>query len=541
MTLFHQFHTEAQRRGYSGLAAREVARLAVVRHQRRRPAAAAPLPARTPVRDSVRSRGQEPTILASLIGPFRRYARERGFRLTDAVLTQALETALRRRELARAERRILPVARYAAPGTVPLKPAHPASANFGIPDNVLDHYDDQFRQKLQPLIAQAPTPEARAHLQAMHDRGGFIHTRESRSFSGHLLSKIAKHGVHYEHDPASVLHDLASNVLSSTNRYGKPQKTPFDIALGSPDPQHLQKMIHTFTNARVGNILRGDIPSLRKDYQPGRTRRPLPIVQGDERGGMPGEHLAAGEAPSLSAGPRGKPSLKALHGQFGRAYPLLPDQADAFADRLEEHGERSGKPLAKVFRSLATGENAGSLERKYGKSRFWRMRAAMDAAYLEHTGMPVAEARKAIRSHIDRQVRPLRKNLSPEQLDQRDREHLTRVLTRMHRGVPVIAAKLRDKLDALGNSPPRDPISPHPDRFYEVLHDLADEGAVELSHGPQGGLRVAPAKQGKAAVKYARNKPKTSRQPDELEDLCRDMAYADYQREHPGEVEAALL
>jgi hypothetical protein len=31
MTLFHQFHTEAQRRGYSGLAAKEVARLAVAR------------------------------------------------------------------------------------------------------------------------------------------------------------------------------------------------------------------------------------------------------------------------------------------------------------------------------------------------------------------------------------------------------------------------------------------------------------------------------------------------------------------------------
>ena len=41
MNLFNHFHAEAQRRGYSGAAATEVARLAVVRYRRRRPAAAA--------------------------------------------------------------------------------------------------------------------------------------------------------------------------------------------------------------------------------------------------------------------------------------------------------------------------------------------------------------------------------------------------------------------------------------------------------------------------------------------------------------------
>jgi hypothetical protein len=174
--------------------------------------------------------------------------------------------------------------------------------------------------------------------------------------------------------------------------------------------------------------------------------------------------------------------------------------ADSFAAKLEQRGREIGLPLAEFHDALAEtqgrGKGRAELERTHGKRHYLALRKALDQIYEEHPGLHPRDARKAIRNNVLAKSVPRRENISPEEQDERDRGDTLRVLARMHRGVPVLAAKLRDKLHALGDKPPRDPLSPHSDRFHEVLHALAAEGKAELTCGPQGGLRVSPKMEG---------------------------------------------
>jgi len=330
-----------------------------------------------------------------------------------------------------------------------------------IDPHVLDSYERAFQQQLEGLIGRTRDPALRQEFERM--RGCPIQDRSGRCsrFIDYVLGALIRHGISQQYDLEDALQRIVFWMLSPVGERGLPRNSlfdfdenrPYDLRLGNP----LQAIFRRYLSNAVTTVGMGKIPALRRVQYPNR----LSINYG-----------RAGNDPAY-----GTVSAEEIPNRVQNYdHEMLNDLLDLLRRR-----STPTMPLADLFLSILQGEGTRVQRSRFGHSTADTGRKIIVEIihqYAQQThNWSLLHLLDRIQNPDARQQPPAPESPEPElPPDERDYRSVVDVLEKNGRSVSMaVLGKARRRWM---ERPPRDPNSSYPNRLYDVLARMVEDGVL---------------------------------------------------------------
>jgi hypothetical protein len=327
---------------------------------------------------------------------------------------------------------------------------------------VLDSYEQAFQHGLEALIQRTRDPELRQTFEGM--RRCPVQGRDGRCnrFTDYILGALMRSGCHHQYDIEDSLQRICFRMLSPVGESGKSRRTifdfdesrPFDLRLGNP----IAVLFKVYLANEIRNILGGRIPALRTRQKTGT----LSIGYGKDTGEVSPDEI-----------PERMPS----------------GEREMLGDIMELLRRRSapGMPLLDLFMSILRGEGTQAQRSCFGHAKADMMRKIVVQVieqYARQTrnlqllrlldrfrGFDATRPDSARRQ--PRLPKPSKPTYAPDEADCRS---IVDVLEKHGRSASMMVfGKVRRRWL---ERPPRDPLSPYPNRLADVLARMVADGML---------------------------------------------------------------
>jgi len=348
-----------------------------------------------------------------------------------------------------------------------------------VPAEVLQGYEQEFRQQLQKLIQRTRDPDLRDTFRDMLDCPVRDRQGGCRGFAEYILSGLLRHGIHERYDIEAALAYVAEKMLMATGSSGKSRTTLFG---GFEERPHgsgfnpLQARFLSYLHYAINNIRRGKIPRLANV-----ERRPQGTVSIGQ--GRTGEQVGS------SVSPEAIPARRS-----GEAD--LAEMIDDLVTLLRRKERAYPLPLVDVFRAIVAGTKNDELRRRFGDRRA-RIARQVLAQTIEEYGQATGNYRllNQLRRSQEPETTPKSTKTAnvtvlKQSKKERDYASIVSVIDRFDH--PVGTSELGKYRRRWLDYPPRNPLPGYRNRLEEVLANMVKDGVLRATTTAKGATVYSP-------------------------------------------------
>lgn len=350
-----------------------------------------------------------------------------------------------------------------------------------MPAEVLQGYEQEYRQELYRLIRRTEDPALREKLEDMLECPVRDSRGHCRGFAEYILSSLLKQGVHNRYDIEAALSYVVEKMLMATTGTGSKRATLFS---GFQERPHgpgfnpLQARFMQFLQFAVNNIRRGRIPRLAHvGHRPSGT---VTIGQGRSTKGEAGAVVSPESIPARRTGDAD-----------------LAEMIEDIALLLRRKESAYGLPLVDLFRAILGGMNAHEQRQRFGDRRT-RIARQVIALTIEEYGEVTGnygllnQLRRLREPRQPVSPRPSSGTANAPKISDKERDYasILSVINRFDR--PVGSADLGKYRRRWLDYPPRNPLAGHRNRLEEVLSNMVSDGVLRVVKTKTGAVQYEP-------------------------------------------------
>lgn len=344
-----------------------------------------------------------------------------------------------------------------------------------VPQEVINRYEEGFRQALRKLLQRIQDPLLRAKVQGMLDCPIRDANGHCRSFTDYIIAALTKHQIHRRGDIEEALAYVYENMMMDKKLTGDPKATIFGSFNAdrpySPQGNPLESRYKSAVANAVTNIAR------RISSSAGRPQGSMSISSGRSRGEMAG--VSADEIPNRPDPNQGLAEL-------------VSDIASLLARKETEYR----LPLNAMFGAMLAGQRTPDKRQHFGGSAIKKAQPIIVKTIEQYAKDSGNTYLTALLSRIKNpsetpKAKPAKTAPEFSSLKHKDFASILSAVERLG-GRPAGTADLGRLRRRWLEYAPRDAATGHRNRLDDVLAQMLRDGVLSTIHTARGATAYVP-------------------------------------------------